>query len=44
MYWRGVAHYKTTKDHAVLAKLATDLRSAYPASVWSSKAIPWLPA
>lgn len=43
MYWRAVAHYKATNDHTVLSKVAEELRSAYPASVWASKAIPWLP-
>jgi TolA-binding protein len=43
MYWRAVAHYKTTNDHTVLGKVAEELRSAYPSSVWASKAIPWLP-
>jgi hypothetical protein len=42
MYWRAVAHYKATKDHAVLIKLAEDLRTTYPDSVWANKAIPWL--
>jgi len=26
----------------VLGKVAEELRSTYPASVWASKAIPWL--
>jgi len=43
MYWRAVAHYKATNDHTVLGQVAEDLRKAYPASVWTSKAIPWLP-
>ena len=43
MYWRAVAHYKATNDHTVLSKVAEELRSRYPASVWASKAIPWLP-
>ena len=42
MYWRAVAHYKATNDHTVLGKVAEELRSAYPSSVWASKAIPWL--
>ena len=42
MYWRAVAHYKATNDHAVLGKAAEELRSTYPSSVWASKAIPWL--
>lgn len=36
-----MAHYKATKDHTVLAKIAEELRSTYPSSVWASKAIPW---
>jgi hypothetical protein len=43
MYWRAVAHYKATNDHTVLGKVAEDLRSSYPSSVWASKAVPWLP-
>ena len=43
MYWRAVSHYKATNDHLVLAKVAEELRSNYPSSVWASKAIPWLP-
>lgn len=43
MYWQAVAHYKATNDHTVLSKVAEELRSTYPSSVWASKAIPWLP-
>jgi hypothetical protein len=43
MYWRAVARYKATNDHGVLGKVAEELRNLYPASVWTSKAIPWLP-
>ena len=43
MYWRAVTHYKATSDHAVLGKAAEDLRSKHPLSVWTAKAIPWLP-
>jgi TolA-binding protein len=43
MYWRAVTQYKATNDHTVLGKVAEDLRSRYPSSVWASKAIPWLP-
>ena len=42
MYWRAVAHYKATNDHTVLGKVAEELRSTYPSSLWASKAIPWL--
>lgn len=42
-YWRAVAAYKATNDHSVLGKVAEELRSAYPSSVWAAKAIPWLP-
>jgi TolA-binding protein len=42
MYWRAVAHYKASDDHTVLGKVAEELRSAYPSSLWASKAIPWL--
>jgi hypothetical protein len=44
MYWRAVAHYKGTNDHAVLNKVAEELRQSHPASVWAAKAIPWLPS
>jgi hypothetical protein len=44
MYWRAVAHYKATNDHTVLGKVAEELRSAHPSTVWASKAIPWLPS
>ena len=43
MYWGAVSHYKATNDHTVLGKVAEELRSTYPSSVWASKAIPWLP-
>jgi TolA-binding protein len=43
MYWRAVTHYKATNDHTVLGKVADELRSTYPSSVWASKAVPWLP-
>ena len=42
MYWRAVSQYSASHDHAVLGKVAEDLRSTYPSSVWTSKAIPWL--
>ncbi len=44
MYWLAVARYKATSDHTVLGKAAEELRNAYRSSVWTSKAIPWLPA
>ncbi len=43
MYWRAVSRYKASNDHTVLGKVAEELRSTYPSSVWASKAIPWLP-
>lgn len=42
MYWRAVAQYKAAKDRTVLGKAAEELRSAYPSSVWASKARPWV--
>jgi TolA-binding protein len=42
MYWRAVTHYKSTHDHTALPKVAEELRSKYPSSIWA-KAIPWLP-
>jgi len=41
MYWRAVARYSATHDHSVLNKVAEDLRTSYPSSIWTSKAIPW---
>lgn len=43
MYWRAVTHYRATNDHNVLGKVAEELRTIYPSSVWTTKAIPWLP-
>jgi TolA-binding protein len=43
MYWRAVAHYKATNDHTALSKVAEELQSRYPSSVWAAKSIPWLP-
>jgi TolA-binding protein len=43
MYWRAVSHYKASNDHTVLSKVAEELRSTHPSSVWAIKAIPWLP-
>jgi hypothetical protein len=43
MYWRAVSQYKATNDHTILAKVAEELRTQYPSSVWAAKAIPWLP-
>ncbi|HTT20101.1 MAG TPA: hypothetical protein VMG82_14220 [Candidatus Sulfotelmatobacter sp.] len=42
MYWRAVAQYSASHDHTVLSKVAEELRSKYPSSVWTSKATPWL--
>ena len=42
MYWRAVSQYSVSHDHTVLGKIAEQLRSSYPSSVWASKAIPWL--
>ena len=42
MYWRAVSQYSARHDHSVLGKVAEELRSKYPSSVWTSKAIPWL--
>ena len=42
MYWRAVAQYSASHDHTVLGKVAEELRSKYPSSVWASKAVPWL--
>ena len=43
MYWRAVSRYSAIHDHTVLGKVAEELQSTYPSSVWASKAIPWLP-
>jgi TolA-binding protein len=42
MYWRAVSQYSASHDHTVLGKVAQELRSIHPSSVWASKAIPWL--
>jgi len=42
MYWRAVAQYNASHDHTFLGKVAEELRSKYPSSVWATKAIPWL--
>jgi TolA-binding protein len=42
MYWRAVSQYSASHDHTVLGKVAEELRSTYPSSLWASKAIPWL--
>jgi TolA-binding protein len=42
MYWRAVSQYSARHDHTVLGKVAEELRSTYPSTVWASKAIPWL--
>jgi len=42
MYWRAVAQYKASSDHVVLGKVAEELQSKYPSSLWASKSIPWL--
>jgi TolA-binding protein len=42
MYWRAVARYKATNDHAALNTVAQDLKRTYPNSVWAEKAVPWL--
>lgn len=42
MYWRAVTHYKASNDHTLLGKVAEELQSKYPSSVWATKAIPWL--
>ena len=43
MYWGAVARYSATHDHSVLNKVAEELKTNYPSSIWTSKAIPWLP-
>jgi hypothetical protein len=40
MYWRAVSQYSASHDHAVLGKVAEELRSSYPSSVWASKSFP----
>ena len=40
--WRAVAKYRASHEHTVLGKVAEELRSKYPSSVWASKTIPWL--
>jgi len=42
LYWRAVSQYSASHDHTVLGRVAEELRSIYPSSVWASKSIPWL--
>lgn len=42
MYWGAVSRYSITRDHAVLGKIAEEMRRKHPSSVWTSKALPWL--
>lgn len=44
IYWRAVTRYKASNDHTILSKVAEELRTSYPNSVWASKAVPWLPS
>jgi TolA-binding protein len=41
LYWKGVSHYKTTNDHAVLGELPQLFREKYPDSIWALKTIAW---
>lgn len=38
----GCGALQATNDHAVLGKVAEELRNTYPSSLWTSKSIPWL--
>jgi hypothetical protein len=40
-YYRGVARYSATRDHAVLKALAPELQQKYPGTIWAEKSIPW---
>lgn len=42
-YWRAVSHYRGTNDHTVLGQVAQELHEKAPDSIWTKKAIPWLP-
>ena len=44
MYWAAVSHYKKTKDHTVLGRVAQDLSQRYPDNLWTKSASVWLPA
>ena len=42
-YWRAVSRYKRTNDHTVLTQAAQEMQDNAPDSVWTKKAVPWLP-
>ena len=42
IYWRGVSHYKQTKNHTALLAVAKELREKAGQSVWAKKALPSL--
>ena len=41
LYWKGVSHYKTTNDHAVLGEMPGQFREQYPDSIWATKTAAW---
>jgi TolA-binding protein len=41
IYWAGVAKYKRTNDHTVLAAVSKELNQRFPDSIWSKKASVW---
>jgi hypothetical protein len=41
LYWRGVSHYKRTKDHTALGEVAHALEEKYQDSEWALKASVW---
>ena len=41
IYWSGVATYKRTIDHTVLALISKELEQHFPDSLWARKASIW---
>jgi hypothetical protein len=43
MYWRGVARFSASHDHAVLPALRKELEARYPNSGWARRSTVWGP-
>jgi predicted Zn-dependent protease len=41
IYWRGIARYQVTQDHAALEAITTELTERFPGNVWALKASVW---
>lgn len=44
IYFRAVSRYKTSEDSKHLDEAAAELQRSYPASEWTMRTQPWLPA